>query len=66
LFIPAAGFRDGYDDYYVGFSCYLWTSEFWLDDPSSAYDLFSISINAGADDHTDRYNGFSIRPVINL
>ena len=65
LFIPAAGFRGGYDVHYISTFCYLWSSELCLDTPSNAYDWF-FAKNKIDMDLTDRYDGYSVRPVINL
>ena len=62
MFIPAAGFRYGSDIHNVGSRCSLWSSSLYLDNPSSAYDLYFDSGNIGMG-YYNRYFGFSVRPV---
>ena len=67
LFIPAAGYRSGSDNYIynVGSRYYLWSSSLRLDRPYYAYYL---TFNSDKVDmcSSNRCTGFSIRPVINL
>ena len=62
LFIPAGG---RHINSRVGTDCYLWSSSLNIDYPRLVYYLYfhSRNIDIYAD---DRYNGYSIRPVINL
>ena len=64
IFIPAAGYY-----YYkignVGLACLLWTSSLDLDNPSRAYYLAFNSDSIGFYS-SKRYDGLSIRPVINF
>ena len=62
LFIPAAGYRSGFDIYSVGSSCYLWSSSLYLDYPGSAYNLYFNSDRIRMD-YYDRYNSLSVRPI---
>ena len=61
LFIPAAGYRIGYDTYDVSFNCHLWSSSLYSNNPYDAYHLHNNSM-----DNNYRYRGLSIRPIINL
>ena len=65
LFIPAAGFCNGFSIDDVDYGCYLWSSNLYLDSPNFAYglDVYSDDIIMS---NNNRYRGFSIRPVINL
>ena len=65
LFIPAAGYRYGSDIYSVGSYCYLWSLSLYLGNPNYAYALYFNSRNVGMN-YNLRYNGFFVRPVINL
>ena len=65
LFIPAAGYRDGFDNIYNVNSCYLLSSSLDLDNSDSAYYLGFSSDNIYMYSG-NRYLGFTIRPVINL
>ena len=65
LFIPAADYRNGSDIYSVGSCCYLWSSSLDFDFPNYAYDLHFDSDYIGIN-YNFRFNGFSVRPVINL
>ena len=62
MFIPAAGKQIVNHD---GTDCYLWTSSLNLDLPRLVYYLTFYSNIIGIYS-TERYDGFSIRPVINL
>ena len=62
MFIPAAGKQIVNHD---GTDCYLWTSSLNLDLPRLVYYLTFYSNIIGIYS-TDRYDGFTIRPVINL
>ena len=65
LFIPATGgyFRSTFkSDYY---NCYLWSSSLQLKLPYNAYCL-AISSNSILIYGDPRYNGLTIRPVVNL
>ena len=63
LFIPAA---DRHINSGVGTNCYLWSSSINIDYPILVYYLYfhPNNIDIYANDH--RYDGYSIRPVINL
>ena len=66
LFIPAAGYYNGFFIYNEHDYGYLWSSSLYPDNPFQAYDLYvggstSIYVNSSS-----RYAGYSIRPVINL
>ena len=66
LFIPAAGYYNGFFIYNEHDYGYLWSSSLYQDNPFQAYDLYvggstSIYVNSSS-----RYAGYSIRPVINL
>ena len=63
MFIPAAG---RHIISRVGTDCYLWSSSLDLDRPRLVYYLSFYSHNNIGIYGTDRYDGFSIRPVINL
>ena len=65
LFIPAAGYYDISNIYDVGSYCYLWSSSLYLNCPSRAYYSYFDSDNIGMS-ASERYDGFSVRPVINL
>ena len=65
IFIPAAGYYDRSDIYDVGSYCYLWSSSLYLGCPSRAYYSYFDSDHIGMS-ASERYDGFSIRPVINL
>ena len=66
LFIPAAGYYNGFFIYNEHDYGYLWSSSLYQDNPFQAYDLYvggstSIYVNSSS-----RYAGYSIRPVITL
>ena len=63
LFIPAAG---KHTISRVGTNCYLWSSSLNLDLPRVVYYLDFYSHNTIGIYSNDRYDGFPIRPVINL
>ena len=63
MFIPAAG---KHIISRVGTNCYLWSSSLNLDLPRVVYYLDFYSHNIIGIYSNDRYDGFSIRPVINL
>ena len=65
MFIPAAGYCDGSTIYNDRAYCYLWTSSLHLDFTYHAYDLYIDSTNIRVSSNS-RYNGYSIRPVVNL
>ena len=65
MFIPAAGYRSGSDNYNVGSRFYLQSSSLNLDRPYYAYYLTFNSDKVGMYS-SNRCSGFSIRPVINL
>ena len=65
LFIPAAGYYNGYDNYDIGSNCCLYSSSLKLDDPSRACRLSFNSVIIHIGSHY-RHLGYSIRPVINL
>ena len=65
MFIPAAGYCDGSTIYNDLAYCYLWTSSLHLDFTYHAYDVYMDSSNIRVSSNS-RYNGYSIRPVINL
>ena len=62
LFLPAAGYRDCTDFYDAGSYGYYWSSSLRTDFPDSAWYLYFISGDAGAND-SYRYYGFSVRAV---
>ena len=65
MVIPAAGYGDGSTiDKDLGY-CYLWTSSLHLDFTYHAYDVYMDSSNIRVSSNS-RYNGYSIRPIINL
>ena len=65
LFIPAAGFFDGYTHKNAGSFCYLWSSALVSDDPRSArYLLFGSSRIYLSNNY--RYYGYSVRAVQNV
>ena len=66
LFIPAAGYYNGFFIYNEHDYGYLWSSSLYPDNPFQAYDLYmggstSIYVNSSS-----RYAGYSIRPIITL
>ena len=64
LFFPAAG---GCSNVSVGYVCDIggyWSSSFLTDSSHNAYYLSFYSIDASWGYNTDRYCGFSVRPVI--
>ena len=65
LFIPASGRRSGFIIDNAGSCCRLWSSSLCLDNPSYVYYLYfnSYSINMSS---FLRYQGYCVRPVINL
>ena len=65
IFIPAAGYYDRSDIYDVGSYCYLWSSSLYLGGPSRAYYSYFDSDHIGMS-ASERYDGFSVHPVINL
>ena len=65
MFIPAAGYRIGYDTCDVGFNCYLWSSSLDLVSPTNAYCMYLDSVNNNFYVKY-RYLGFTIRPIIKL
>ena len=65
LFIPAAGYRQCFDTSSVDSGCYLWAANLKLDDTAHAYCLHFNSDYIGIN-YNFRFNGFSVRPVINL
>jgi len=60
IFIPAAGYDNGYSVGYCG--CY-WSSSLFTDHPDYAYHLYFISGEVLSDYYTGRNAGFSVRPV---
>ena len=65
LFIPASGRRSGFIIDNPGSCCRLWSSSLCLDNPSHVYYFYfnSYSINMPS---FLRYQGYGVRPVINL
>jgi len=64
MFIPAAGnYYNTIDN--MGLACLLWASNLKLDNPNEAYYLAFISNSIGIYSN-DRYDGLSVRPVLNL
>ena len=65
LFIPASGRRSGFIIDNAGSCCRLWSSSLCLDNPSHVYYFYfnSYSINMSS---FLRYQGYCVRPVINL
>ena len=63
MFIPAAGYRYGSDNYNVGSYCYLWSSSLFLDTPSCAYYLYFNSDYIYMYSYI-RYFGLSVRPIL--
>ena len=66
MFVPAAGFYNGSEIYYVSSGCYLFSSSLYLENPLNAYRLNFDSIGFTMLNDHYRYCGLSIRPVINL
>ena len=62
MFIPAAGYRDGSNIYFVGDDCYLWSSSISLDYPNYAYYL-DVDYTGIEVYYVNRCSGFSVRPV---
>ena len=60
--IPAAGYCNSSDTKSVGSDCCLWSSSLYLDKPIWAYDFKFNSVIIGMNS-SNRYNGFSVRPV---
>ena len=65
LFIPAAGYYDGFRIQYVGSNCNLWSSSLCLNNLGNVYYLYSNSHSIDMIAF-HRYYGHNIRPVINL
>ena len=65
LFIPAAGCYYNSNILDVGSECYLWSSNLYLNYPNNAYFL-DVDLNSIDIYDSERCDGFSIRPVINL
>ena len=65
LFIPAAGYRYNSNIGNVGHDCYLWSSSLYLNNPDNAYYLYVDSVDINVNSNL-RYDGYSIRSVINL
>ena len=65
MFIPATGYRIGSDICDAGFNCSLWSSSLYLGYPNLAYYLNFYSDYIGMNNR-DRYDGYIVRPVINL
>ena len=65
MFIPASGRRSGFIIDNAGSCCRLWSSSLCLDNPSHVYYFYfnSYSINMSS---FLRYQGYCVRPVINL
>ena len=65
LFIPAAGYRNGSIINYAGSYCSLWSSSLNLSYPNFACNLRFISDDISMSSR-NRYDGYSVCPVINL
>ena len=63
MFIPAAGYRYGSDNYNVGSDCYLWSSSLDLGYPSYAFYLHFNSDYISMSKF-NRYCGCSVRPIL--
>lgn len=66
IFLPVAGFRDGYDVFDAGSSgnCYYWSSSLYADSPWNAYYLYFDSVFEDWYSVKDfRYYGRTVRPV---
>ena len=65
LFIPAAGYRDGSSDICNDMSAFcLWSSSLNVEYPYSAYYLFFFDYHNVRILHSNRFFGFSVRPVM--
>ena len=61
IFLPAAGYRDGWSLDDAGSRGYYWSSSLFADYPSDALGVYFESGIMG--NNGDRYCGFSVRPV---
>ena len=63
IFLPAAGYRDGFDSYYAGYYGYYWSSSLRAGNPDDAWGVYF-----GSDDVIRRSDGRccgqSVRPVL--
>ena len=65
MFIPAAGYRYDYDIRDINCCCNLWSSSLKLDNPRGAYEL-TFDLERIRVCSSNRYYGFTIRPVVNI
>lgn len=61
VFLPAAGYRGGSSDYYVGSNGYYWSSTSHESDANNAYSVYFYSGYLGPQNNYYRYDGFSVR-----
>ena len=63
MFLPAAGDRSGTSLIFAGSSGYYWSSSLDSSNPYFAYNMGFYSGNVTPQDRSNRYFGFSVRPV---
>ena len=63
LFFPAAGYGDGTDLSGAGSDGFYWSSSLYTDYTDYAYRLYFLSDYVNPQGYSDRYYGFSVRPV---
>ncbi len=63
IFLPAAGYRDGFDSYYAGYYGYYWSSSLRAGNPDDAWGVYfgSDDVSRSSD---GRCCGRSVRPVL--
>ena len=64
IFLPAAGYRNGSSLGYAGSYGYIWSSTPYESTSNFAYYLYFSSDILGMNDGSRRYNGRSVRPVL--
>ena len=66
VFLPAAGYRIGASVNYVNTNGFYWSSTSDTVSPNKSYGLYFTEASLSADNDADRYNGGSVRLVINV
>ena len=63
IFLPAAGYRDKTDLRFADSTCGFWSSCLYYSKPRSAYNVYFYSDVSGGVQYSERYTGYSVRPV---